>query len=199
MLKMFTTIIMLMLYLGNICYCMNTKDISLSDDVGPGGFKVKYNSTIQMFNQRMKQKAIADRFTLVKVVEDKNAAGHMFLFMTKDERCSILLTPSANGYIDAALLSVPFDNMNAGNDLYTLTLVTIFTLDLYEPGRWTLTEDALNDINFNTGKMQFKSYILDYNRFTERLPVEAVCLTKGYSAQDNSLTMFMTKRLISNY
>lgn len=199
MLKIFTTIIMLMFYFGNICYCMNSKDISLSDDVGPGGFKVKYNSTIQMFNQRMKQKAIADRFTLVKAVEDKTAIGHTFLFVTKDERCSILLTASANGYIKEALLSVPFDNMNAGNDLYTLTLVTIFTLDLYEPGRWTLTEDALNGINFNTSKRQFKSYILDYNRFTEKLPVETVCLTKMYSSMDNSLSMFMSKCLISNY
>lgn len=199
MLKIFTTIIMLMLYLGNICYCMNTKDISLSDDVGLGGFKAKYNSTIQMFNQRMKQKAIADRFILVKEVEDKTADGHMFLFVTKDERCSILLTASANGYIDTALLSVPFDNMNAGNDLYTLTLVTIFTLDLFELEHWNITEDALSSINFNTSKRQFQSYILNYYRFTKKLPVEAVCLTKKYSSLDNSLSLFMSKCLTSDY
>ncbi|SFA88830.1 hypothetical protein [Selenomonas ruminantium] len=199
MLKIFTTIIMAMFYLGNICYCMNSKDISLSDDVGPGGFKAKYNSTIQIFNQRMKQQAIAGRFLLVKEIEDKTANGHNFLFVTKDDRGSILLSPSANGYIDTALLSVPFDNMNAGNDLYTLTLVTIFTLDLFEPGRWSITEDALNSINFNSTQRQFQSYILNFDKFTKKLPVETVCLTKMYTSPNNSLTIFMSKCLVSDY
>lgn len=199
MLKIFTTIIMLMFYLGNICYCMNTKDISLSDDVGPGGFKAKYNSTIQIFNQQMKRKAIADRFLVEKEIEDNTSAGHIFLFVTKDDRGSILLSPSSNGYIDTALLSVPFDSMNAGNDLYTLTLVTIFTLDLFEFNHIDIAEDALKSINFNSTQRQFQSYILNFNKFTKKLPVETVCLTKSYLSPNNSISIFITKRLISDY
>ena len=185
-----TIFISILFSVTQIVYAVDIEIKPLSNVVGPGGFKVKYNSSAKIINQRMNKILIPSNL----MIDEKYLDGRMCY--TKNRKGKFICIPNDDGYIKQIVISYKYDDVQFSNNLYIMLLNTLSTLD-YIYDMTSLNESIKGLELYNTSEEE-GAYILD-NKDPFDKKIYAIKFDKGYDAPNNEVTILIYKVVLSGF